>query len=124
MAAPSNTLNIDDEADLLVNIHLAGEADRSQNLVAALTQYTSALAIDPQRADVWAQVGRIYVKMDNFAQALPALETALALQPNLPQAQHALAFTYYSLGQRERACELIDQVARRSQQSYIWAMRA
>ena len=124
MAAPSTTLNIDDEADLLITMHLAGEADRSQNLVAALTQYTSALAIDPQRADVWAQVGRIYVKMENFAQAQPALETALALQPNLPQAQHALAFTYYSLGQRERACELIDQVARRSRQSYIWAMRA
>ncbi len=124
MAAPSTTLNIDDEADLLINLHLAGEADRGQNLVAALTQYTSALAIDPRRADIWAQVGRIYVKMDNFAQALPALETALALQPHMPAAQHALAFSYYSLGQRERACELIDQVARRSQQSYIWAMRA
>lgn len=124
MAAPSTTLNTDDEADLLINMHLADEADRSQNLVAALTQYTSALAIDPQRADIWARVGRIYIKMDNFAQALPALETALALQPNLLEAQHALAFTYYSLGQRERACELIDQVARRSQQSYIWAMRA
>ncbi|ODS90640.1 MAG: hypothetical protein ABS45_13210 [Comamonas sp. SCN 65-56] len=124
MAAQSNTLNLDDEADLLINMHLADEADRSQNLVAALTQYTSALAIDPQRADIWARVGRIYIKMDNFAQALPALETALALQPNLLEAQHALAFTYYSLGQRERACELIDQVARRSQQSYIWAMRA
>lgn len=124
MAASGNTLDVEDEADLLINLYQAGEADRSQDLVGALTKYTSALAIDPKRVDAWLQVGRLYIKMENFAQAVPALEMALTLQPGMPEAQHGLAYAYYSLGQRERACALIDQVARRSHQGYIWAMRA
>lgn len=124
MADSGNILDIEDEASLLTHLHQAGEAVRSQDLVGALTQYTLALAIDPKRTDAWLQVGRIYAKLENFAQAVPALETALALQPDMPEAQHALAYALHSLGQSERACALIDQTARRSQQGYIWAMRA
>jgi len=124
MADPGNTLDVEEEADLLIHLYQAGEADRGRDLVGALTKYTSALAIDPKRPDAWLQVGRIYIRMENFAQAVPALETALALQPNMPEAQHALAYALYSLGQRERACALIDDVARRTNRGYIWAMRA
>ena len=124
MAANDDLLAIDEEADLLINLFQAEESDRSHDLVGALTKFTAALAVNPRHAQAWLHVGRTYVKMDNFAQAVPALETALMLQPGMPEAQHGLAFSLYSLGRRQEACDLIDAVCRGNQSPYMWAMRA
>lgn len=124
MVDKSNTLEATEEADLLVNLIQAEQSERGQDLVGALTKFTAALSIDPKRADAWLQIGRIYLKMENFAEAVPALETALALQPGMPEAQHALAYAMYCTGRREQACELIDALCRRSSSANAWAMRA
>jgi protein O-GlcNAc transferase len=124
MIDKSNTLDSREEVDLLVNLIQAEQSERSQDLVAALTRFAAVLAIDPKRADAWLQIGRIYLKMENFAEAVPALETALALQPGMAEAQHALAYGLYCIGRRAQACEMIDLLCRRSSSSNAWAMRA
>lgn len=124
MVDKSIALEAREEVDLLINLIQAEESERHQNYVGALTQFAAALAIDPKRADAWMQIGRIYLKMENFAQAVPALETALALQPDMPDAQHALAYALYSTGRREQACDLIDALCKRINSASAWAMRA
>jgi len=124
MVDKSNTLEAHEEVDLLANLIQAEQSERDHDLVGALTRFTAALAIDPQRADAWLQVGRVYLKMENFAEAVPALQTALTLQPGMPDAQHALAYALYCMGQREQACEIIDALCRRSNSANAWSMRA
>lgn len=124
MVHKSNALDPREEVDLLVNLIQAEESERNQDFVAALAKFAVALAIDPKRADAWMQIGRIYLKMENFAQAVPALETALALQPGNPDAQHALAYALYCTGRREQACDMIDALCKRINSASAWAMRA
>ncbi|MFY3384905.1 glycosyltransferase [Paracidovorax sp. MALMAid1276] len=124
MIDKSNTLESGEEVDLLVNLIQAEQSERDQDLVGAMTRLTAALAIEPRRADLWVQVGRIFAKMSNWGQAVPALETALQIRPGLPEAQHLLALALYSTGRQEEACTMIDSACRKRNESALWAMRA
>lgn len=112
------------QVDLLANLIRAEESERGNDCVAALAQYAAALAIDPSLPEAWMQIGRLYLKMENFAEAIPALETALELQAGMPDAQHALAYALYSVGRGTEACKLIDALCRRTNSANAWAMRA
>lgn len=113
-----------EELELLTNLFEAEQSSMVDDLVGALTKYTAALAINPKHADTWLRVGRIYLKMENWAAAVPALETALQLQPNMAIAEHGLAFAHYNLGHKEKAKMLIDDLCRRCNQPAMWVMRA
>ena len=112
------------QLDLLVNLIRAEESERGNDFVGALTRYAAALAIDPAQAEAWMQIGRVYLKMENFSQAIPALLTALELQPGMPDAQHALSYALYSVGRGGEACALIDALCKRVNSANAWAMRA
>lgn len=124
MIDKSNTLDSREEVDLLVNLVQAEQSEHEHDLLSALTKVTSALAVDPRRVALWVQAGRIFVKMSNWAQAIPALEMALQLKPGLPEAEHLLALALYSTGRQQKACELIDAVCKKRNESALWAMRA
>lgn len=124
MIDKSNTLKASEEADLLVNQVLAQQSEQEQDLLGALTRLTAALALDPRRVDLWVQAGRLFAKMCNWAQAIPALETALQISPGLPEAEHLLALALFSTGRQQEACEMIDSACKRRNDSGLWAMRA
>jgi len=124
MVDRSNTLEAAEEADLLVNQVLAQQSEHEQDLLGALTKLTAALALDPRRVDLWVQTGRIFAKMSNWAQAIPALETALQIRPGLPEAEHLLALALYSTGRQREACDMIDSACKKRNESALWAMRA
>lgn len=124
MVDKSNTLEASEEADLLINQVLAQQSEHEQDLLGALTKLTAALAVDPRRVDLWVQTGRIFAKMSNWAQAIPALETALQIRPGLPEAEHLLALALFSTGRQQEACAMIDAVCKKRNESALWAMRA
>lgn len=124
MPAMTNKLDVADEADVIINLFLADENEREHDLLGALAKLTAALAVNPQNAHAWARVGRLYMKLLNFAQAVPALETALALQPDLADAQFSMAYALYFQGRNQEAAELIDKISRNRHHAHVWAMRA
>jgi tetratricopeptide (TPR) repeat protein len=65
---------------------------------AALEKLNAALARDAQFAPTYLNLGKVYVAKNNFARARDAYQRALALQPDLVEAQSRLAFVYYQEG--------------------------
>jgi len=124
MVDKSTSLEAREEVDLMVNLIQAEQSEHEHDYLGALTKLTAALALDPRRVDLWVQIGRIFAKMSNWAQAIPALETALQLRPGLPEAEHLLALALYSTGRQQEACQLIDLACKKRNESALWAMRA
>lgn len=124
MPTSTDDADVQEHAELLIALFQAEQCLAQQDWVGALTKFTAALAFDPRRADVWTHVGRTYLKMENWAQAIPALETALTLQPGMPDAQHGLSFALFNLGRHAEALEMIDDVCRRGNNPSMWVMRA
>lgn len=120
----SSVVELPEELEMLTNLFEAEQSSMADDLVRALTKYTAALAVNPRHADTWMRVGRIYLKMENWAQAIPALQTALQLQPGLLAAEHGLAFAQYNLGHKEEAKRLIDHLCKRCNEPGMWGMRA
>jgi predicted O-linked N-acetylglucosamine transferase (SPINDLY family) len=79
---------------------------------------------DVTNAKIWLHVGNAYARMANWSAAMASLDTALALDPEMHQANMLKALALFSLGQREEACVLIDQVVKRLPTSVAWMMRA
>ncbi|GKT23806.1 tetratricopeptide repeat protein [Acidovorax sp. SUPP3334] len=124
MPTSHDDADVQAHAELLIALYQAEQCLAQQDLVGALTKFTTALAFEPRNAEVWMQVGRTYLKMENWAQAIPALETAITLQPGMPDAQHGLSFALFNLGRHAEALEMIDDVCRRGNNPAMWVMRA
>lgn len=124
MAETKKSTDVEEEADLWIAMAQASERDEANDPVRALAKLAEALAIDPGRAGTWLRVGKVYVKLMAWAQAVPALETALRLQPDLQAAQHLLAYSFYCLGRHDEAIRLIDDLCHRSNVPDAWFMRA
>jgi serine/threonine-protein kinase len=52
----------------------------------ALAAYRRALALDPGRAVTWLHIARVHRSERRLAEALPALDSAIAIEPDLGQA--------------------------------------
>jgi TolB protein len=56
----------------------------------AITQYQTAISLEPQNAEAYARLGQAYVQLGNCDQAIPEFQQALALDPDLESAQAGL----------------------------------
>lgn len=76
-------------------------------------------------AQLWLLVGLVYTRIAHWKPAIGALETALQLNPKDSQAKQLLSLALFSVGQKEQACKLIDQVcSHKEANSAQWMLRA
>ena len=97
------------------------------NYLGALGTLGALMAEDvrlPRNGMVWLYIGKVYARMGLWRNAIDALESALAFDPNLVDAQGMLAMGNFNMGEKEKACSLIDAAALRKKSSAIWMMRA
>jgi tetratricopeptide (TPR) repeat protein len=73
------------------------------DLAAAKQAFDRVVAIDPQYADGFVNVGRVLVQEGDHEAALPFLEKALALNPDLASAHYFLALALKARGRYDDA---------------------
>ncbi|MEG2977424.1 MAG: glycosyltransferase [Comamonas sp.] len=97
------------------------------NYLEALGTLGALMAEDvrlPRNGIVWLYIGKVYARMGLWRNAIDALESALAFDPNLVDAQGILAMGNFNMGEKQKACSLIDAAALRKKSSSMWMIRA
>ena len=84
---------------LAVNLKDGGHANEALPIMTALT------AKNPESADHWRQQGFILTTLDRPAEAIPALERSLQLNPQQPNVWAVLINTYQMAGRGKEAKE-------------------
>lgn len=97
---------------------------QKNHFVEALTQLMVLAKDHVTSHKLWLHIGHIYTRMANWSDAMGALDTALALNPQLHEAQLLKSLALFSLGRRQEACALVDKTVRRLPTSGAWMMRA
>src|SRR6185369_8368118 len=78
------------------------QVNRYQEAIDLLKQ---ALALQPDRAVIHFNLGRIYEMRNEFGPAIEALKQTLVLSPTFTDAQHHLGLSYLKTGRLEEAVE-------------------
>ena len=78
-----------------------------------------------ENSKLWLMVGLVYTRVSYWMPAIGALETALYFDPHDNQIKQVLSLALFSVGKREEACKLIDQVcSKKNANSAQWMLRA
>ena len=113
------------EADsLALAIQAAVDASNRNDSLAAVDALSTALALDPKRADLWQDLGIAYARLQVWSACVNSLEMALELEPDRVGARYAMTVAMYQLGKHEQAVAFIDEACQSSVPSAFWAMRA
>ena len=83
--------------------------NRYGDAAAALKFWEKALAINPNRADVYEIMGWLSIKKGRFEEAIAQYRKALAIQPQLPGAHSNLAHALMILGRLDEAMEALEK---------------
>ena len=104
---------------------LLAYADASERLglpAEALGALQLAVQQDADRADLWAEFGRLLVDADRAAEAVPALERAVALDPTVASSWYNLGVACISAGQPGPATAALSSVvASEPRNAVAWA---
>ncbi len=87
--------------------------DRLGDAAAAAAAHREALAIDPERASDWANLGAALRKLKQFDAAADALRRAVDLRPDNPFFGNLLALTLRDAGQLDSAEALLAEIVER-----------
>ena len=87
-------------------IKLKAEILRQEdNYEQALVEFLRVVEID-ESYDIYAQIGDIYEKLDNYNSAITYYEKSLALKPDEIRVMFRLILAYYSVNKNDKALEL------------------
>lgn len=103
-----------------INVRLIGQ----NKFVPALTELMVLAKDHVTSAKLWLLIGVVYTRMANWSDAIGALQTAIALDPQEHTARRLMALAAFSIGKREEACQMIDEVCKRASQDGAWLLRA
>jgi Flp pilus assembly protein TadD len=84
----------------------AENTDKILPQVEGLLQH--AIALDPKMAEAHMQLGTLYSEQREYAKSIPEYQSALMLNPDLPDAQYRLGQAYFHTGQKDRAQAELD----------------
>jgi tetratricopeptide (TPR) repeat protein len=105
---------------LLWNEWAVLDLDR-QDPDAALVKLDESLRRDPHYGPTYVSLAKVYAAQDDLERAAQAYRQALALQPDLAEAQSGLAFAYYQQGQLAQAAQAYSRYIELSPQaSNVW----
>jgi len=91
-----------------VQAHTAGD------LPAAVTSYRTVLRANPNHAPAWSNLGAVFVRQGNTAEALDCYTKALAADPNFTDALFNLGNVYRRTGQLPEAAERFQDCVRQN----------
>jgi predicted O-linked N-acetylglucosamine transferase (SPINDLY family) len=103
-----------------INVRLIAQ----NKFVPALTELMILAKDHVTSAKLWLLIGVVYTRMSNWSDAIGALQASIALDPQEHTARRLLALANFSIGRREQACEMIDEVCKRASQNGSWLLRA
>ena len=91
----------------------------------SLADAQAALAIDPDHATAWTEVGNAYAGLGDSERAIAAYNRALELRPDSIATRQNLAYMLADLGQTRRALQIINEAIRLdARQPYSFVTRA
>ncbi len=85
---------------------------RTETLDAALESARKALMLDTQDSLANFALGQVLIRRHDFVSAIPALETAIDLNPSSAHAYYGLGLALYYSGRRTEALPHLDRAAR------------
>lgn len=85
----------------------------------ALRQHQKALEMDPNSGFAHWSVGNVYVHKRMYEAAIAAYKKAIPLSGTSPDEPATLAFAYAKLGKKREAMEILRDLQKRSQSSYV-----
>lgn len=103
-----------------INVRLIGQ----NKFLPALTELMCLAKDHVTSANLWVLIGVVYARMSHWTDAIGALETAIALDERVHGAHQLLALAVFSIGQREQACQMVDEACKRSSENNAWLLRA
>jgi tetratricopeptide (TPR) repeat protein len=88
---------------------------------AAIRKLKESVRADPQFTQTYLSIGKAYMARQEFEQAAEAYERALAVKPDLAEAQGKLAFLYYRQGRLTEAIQAyLKYIEMAPQASNVW----
>lgn len=103
-----------------INVRLIGQ----NKFLPALTELMLLAKDHVTSARLWLLIGVVYARMSHWSDAIAALQTAIELDGKIQGARQLLALAIFSIGQREQACKIIDEVCKYSAENNAWLLRA
>ncbi|MFA6107603.1 MAG: tetratricopeptide repeat protein [Candidatus Latescibacterota bacterium] len=88
-----------------------GVAQARQGLAGAEAHLLQALAINPEYADAWYELGRLYTAAGRTADAAAMYERCIACRPQHKYAHYGLGQAYAKLGRADEARPLLERFA-------------
>jgi len=85
----------------------------------ALEQYQKALEMDPNSGFTHWLIGNVYVRKGRYVEAIAEYQKSIPLSGNSPDEPASLGYAYGLSGKRREAHQVIDELKKRSERSYI-----
>ena len=87
----------DSIAEAYTQFMMAHRLEEDNNIDGAIAAYKRAIALDPQAADILAELADLYLRQNRGPDALAASEQALKIAPGNPDAHRVLGTVYASM---------------------------
>src|SRR3989442_15186848 len=96
----------------IMHFYLALVYEQTSRNDEALAEFKDALRLDPKNFPANLLLGRMYIKQQKAADALPLLQKAATLRPDATDPHRLLADAYTQLGRDENASRELSEAER------------